>query len=69
MSDVNKTVVTDEATFWALLEAGAEVWSDGGSVNAAGCLEELEDDHVDNTWLANLRNDWLPSGCYYIYTE
>ena len=66
---MNKTVITDEATFWSLLEAGAEVRTDDGLVNAAGCLEELGDDHVDNTWLANLRNDWLPSGSYYIYTE
>ncbi len=67
-----RKVITDEAEFWALLEAGVSVYcldyqGSASTCDAEGCLEER--DLPDNKWLKDFRTRWLPQGGYFIETE
>lgn len=67
---MNKKIITDEALFWSLVEAGVEVWALEGSRYPCPCENRvLLEARGRGTWLKEFKEIYLPNGGYYIETE
>ena len=67
---MSKKVITDEALFWSLVEAGVSVYAPEGVRYPEPCENTaLLEARGSPPWLHEFRQIYLPKGLYYIETE
>lgn len=67
---MGKKVITDEALFWSLVEAGVSVYAPEGQRYPEPCENTvLLEARGRESWLNEFKEIYLPKGMYYIETE